>query len=225
MKEWTCSSCNYTVQSDNPPERCPRCGYPGSQFYSTDRKGGCLLLLVCLILLPISLLCTLVSCRPPTMVDNTPVTKVELNRYLGRWYEVARYDHRFERGMTHCTATYTLQDNGTIKVINQGLKNGEWKVSRGKAKLTRKPGLLRVSFFGPFYSDYRILMLAPDYSYALVGSSSEKYLWILSRTPLIKLPVRAKILREVARRGYSIDNLIWVDQKSPTGERPNLGSQ
>ena len=98
-------------------------------------------------------------------------------------------------------------------VVNRGWKDGEWNTSEGKAKLTEKPGLLRVSFFGPFYSDYRIMMLAPDYSYSLVGGNGDNYLWILSRTPQLNPETRSDILREAQRRGYKTENLIWVDQE------------
>lgn len=146
------------------------------------------------------------------MLNNEPVKELDLNRYLGTWYELARFDHSFERGLTACTANYALNDDGTIKVINSGLKDGKTKVSEGKAKTTGTPGLLRVSFFGPFYSDYRVLMLSEDYSYALVGSSSNRYLWILSRTPELSDNIIQTILQEAVRRGYNVSELIWVDQ-------------
>lgn len=114
--------------------------------------------------------------------------------------------------MSHCTATYSIQKDGTVKVVNQGKKKGRWTVSEGKAKLTNDPGVLRVSFFGPFYSDYRVLMLAPDYTYSLVGGSSGDYLWILSRSPQLTTETRDKILLEAQRRGYETDKLIWVQQ-------------
>ena len=85
-------------------------------------------------------------------------------------------------------------------------------MSEGKAKRTEDPGILRVSFFGPFYADYRVLMLAPDYSYALVGGSSGHYLWILSRTPKLSSDTRDHILTEARQRGYETEKLIWVQQ-------------
>ena len=147
-------------------------------------------------------------------VDNTPIsTPFELEKYLGSWYEIARFDHKFERGLSHCKAQYTLKDNGKVEVRNTGLKNGKDKLALGKAKLTKVPTVLRVSFFGPFYADYRILLLAPDYSYALIGSKAAKYLWILSRTPQLTDDVRATILAEATRRGYDVSKLIWVKQE------------
>ena len=145
-------------------------------------------------------------------VDNSPVGSVDLDRYLGVWYEVARYDHSFERGVTHAMARYSLNADGTVSVMNSGLKDGKQKVSKGKAKLTDTAGLLRVSFFGPFYSDYRVMMLSGDYKYALVGSGSSKYLWILSRTPSLPGEIIDRILKEASDRGYDTGKLIWVDQ-------------
>ena len=121
----------------------------------------------------------LCSCAGP--VDNTPVASLDLSRYLGTWYEIARFNHSFERGMTDVTAEYLLRDDGKVDVLF-------------------------------FYSDYRVLMLADDYSLALVGSSSDKYLWILSRTPSITRETAEKVTAEAARRGYDTSKLIWVDQ-------------
>lgn len=145
-------------------------------------------------------------------VDNRPVGALNLDRYLGNWYEIARMDHGFERGVTYAKARYVLMDDGHISVINSGLKNGKTKISQGKAKTTDTAGLLRVSFFGPFYSDYRVLMLDDDYQFALVGSKSADYLWILSRTPQMAAPELQSVISEARRRGYDTDKLIWVQQ-------------
>ena len=145
-------------------------------------------------------------------VDNTTIKSLELWRYLGPWYEIARFDHSFERGITDAKAFYSLNHNGTIRVTNSGIKNGKPKESIGKAKTTDTVGRLRVSFFGPFYSDYRIMMLSDDYNYALVGSKSAKYLWILSRAPQIPEDILRQILSVASARGYDTDKLIWVDQ-------------
>ena len=143
-------------------------------------------------------------------VDNTPVEALELKRYLGSWYEIARFDHWFERGLEQTKALYTLREDGMIRVENTGIKNGETKQSIGKAKTTDQPALLRISFFGPFYGDYRILLIDKDYQYALVGGSSDAYLWIFSRTPKLEEDTRAIILAEAQRRGYDTSKLIWV---------------
>lgn len=149
--------------------------------------------------------------------DNTPVSQFDLSRFLGQWYEIARYDHKFERGMQDVTAEYSLEDNGMVKVLNRGIRNGEQQVAEGKAKQPdpeRNPAHLRVSFFWFFYSDYNILLLAEDYSYALIGSKSADYLWILAREPMLDENVKATILDEARRRGYDTDALIWVSHES-----------
>lgn len=152
-----------------------------------------------------------VSCSSGN-VNNSTIPVLDLDRYLGEWYEIARFDHSFEKGITNAMAMYSMRPDGKIEVVNSGLKNGKYKSSTGKAKTTGKPAVLRVSFFGPFYSDYRILMLSPDYSYAMIGSGSSKYLWILSRRPVIPDSIKYDILREAQLRGYDTDKLIWVDQ-------------
>ncbi len=146
-------------------------------------------------------------------IDNTPVASLDLNRYLGDWYEIARFDHSFERGLEFCKANYALRKDGKIAVTNTGIKDGKPKTSNGKAKTTDTPALLRVSFFGPFYSDYRVMMLDANYQWALVGSKNAKYLWILSRTPQLPKATLDSILAEAKRRGYDTSKLIWVKQK------------
>ena len=122
------------------------------------------------------------GCVSGPKVDNTPVAALDLNCYLGEWYEIARFDHSFERGVEKAKANYTLNEDGTIKVVNSGVKDGKPKTAIGKGKRTETPALLRVSFFGPFYADYRVMMIDEDYTYALVGSGSADYLWMLSLT-------------------------------------------
>ncbi len=145
-------------------------------------------------------------------VDNSTVKSVELDRYLGYWYEIARFDHAFERGLDYAMAHYTLRDDGRIDVLNTGIKDGRAEDAKAIAKTTDVPGLLRVSFFGPFFSDYRIMMLDADYQFALVGGSNDKYLWILSRTPELNEATTALILAEADRRGYDTGKLYWVKQ-------------
>lgn len=155
----------------------------------------------------------LVSCGGTLTVDNSVVDSLDLNRYLGEWYEIARFDHSFERGMDFCKANYTQREDGKIDVLNTGIKDGEPKEAKGKGELTDTPALLRVSFFGPFYADYRVMLLDSAYQYALIGSGSDDYLWILSRTPKMSDDVKARVLEEAKRRGYTTEKLIWVKQK------------
>ncbi len=157
------------------------------------------------------LLCQLVGCSKLT-VDNSVVTDLDLNRFLGNWYEIARFDHRFERGMEQTKANYILREDGKVAVLNTGIKNGKYSEAKGVAKRTDTPALLRVSFWRPFYSDYRVMLLDDEYQYALIGSGSDKYLWILARTPQISTEIKDKILAEAQRRGYDTDKLIWVKQ-------------
>lgn len=158
------------------------------------------------------LLCLLVGCSKLT-VDNSVVNDFDLNRFLGNWYEVARYDHSFERDMEQTKASYVLREDGKVDVLNTGIKDGIPSKAKGVAKLTETPGRLRVSFWGPFYSDYRVLLIDPDYQYALIGGGSDNYLWILSRTPQISDAVKARILAEAGKRGYDTNKLIWVKQQ------------
>ena len=148
-----------------------------------------------------------------TEIDNSTVKSVDLNRYVGRWYEIAKFDHIFERGLDFAMANYTLREDGKIDVLNTGVKDGRAKDAKGIAKTTNISGLLKVSFFGPFYSDYRILMLDTNYQYALVGGSNENYLWILSRTPKLDDATRSLILAEAEKRGYNTSKLVWVKQE------------
>lgn len=154
----------------------------------------------------------LVSSCGKLTVDNSVIDTLDVNRFAGKWYEIARYDHWFERNMTHATATYTLMTDGSLKVVNAGKKDGKDKDITGKAKLTDQAGLLRVSFFGPFYSDYRILLLGAGYEYTLIGGSTDNYLWILSRQPALTPAQKTLITAEAQRRGYDLQKLIWVEQ-------------
>ena len=147
--------------------------------------------------------------------DNSTVNSFDLSRYLGEWYEIARYDHSFERGMDNTMAQYILQDDGKVIVLNTGWKNGKFKLAEGKAKYPDPeddPGALRVSFFLFFYSDYNVMMVDENYQISLVGSKAEKYLWILSRTPVPDPDLLDMVLAEAKDRGYDTSKLIWVDQ-------------
>jgi apolipoprotein D and lipocalin family protein len=143
-----------------------------------------------------------------------PVTGFQVERYMGRWYEVARLDHSFERGMEQVTATYELRPDGTVAVLNRGYRadKGEWDEASGTAKFLGKPDVaaLKVSFFGPFYGGYNVVDLDPGYQHALIAGPNLSYLWILSRTPA---PPRAEVERLVAKAkalGYDTSQLIYV---------------
>ncbi len=147
-------------------------------------------------------------------VDNSTVKQVDVTRYMGQWYEIARYEHSFEKGMTHVKANYRLLSNGNIEVVNSGIKDGKFKVKKGKARQVsiKDPGKLEVSFFLWFYSDYYIMELDKNYNYAVVGSSSDKYLWILSRTPQIEDSLKQSLLTKISERGYDTISLYFVPQ-------------
>lgn len=141
-------------------------------------------------------------------IDRTTVSNVNLKDFMGRWYEIARFDHSFERGMTDVTATYKLLEDGKIEVINRGVKDGKPTEAIGKAKTTDIPGRLRVSFFLFFYSDYNILAMGQEGDWILIGSSSPKYLWILARTPQLPEYTLKHIIALAKQRGYDTDKLI-----------------
>ncbi len=149
--------------------------------------------------------------------DIAAVTDFQPEKYMGVWYEIVRLPHYFERGLDFVQAEYTLKPDGMIQVINSGQRNGEKSRIVGKAKLKdpkARPlkGELRVSFFGPFYSDYRIIELAPDYSYAVVTGSNRDYLWILSRRPSMSKDRLQKILDRLKKLGFEIDQLEYPRQ-------------
>jgi lipocalin len=170
------------------------------------------------LLLILSLFFTL-SCTDTNsqMLDKTTVKELDLNRYLGKWYEIARFPHSFEKNLVGVTATYSLRDDGKIKVLNQGYKNtldGELSVAEGKAKIPNKlePAKLKVSFFWIFYGDYNVLELDENYQYVMIGSSTDKYFWILSRTPQMAPEVYEMLLEKARKRGYNLDKLEKVQQ-------------
>jgi len=151
------------------------------------------------------------------MIDKTTVKELDLNRYLGTWYEIARFPHSFEKNLVGVTATYNLREDGKIKVLNEGYKNalnGERSKAVGKAKIPNKlePGKLKVSFFWIFYADYYVLELDENYQYVMIGSSSDKYFWILSRTPQMEPAVYEMLLEKARKRGYNLDKLYKVPQ-------------
>ena len=149
--------------------------------------------------------------------DTTTVKDLDIERYLGTWYEIARFPHSFEKGLAGVTASYSLRDDGKIRVINQGYRGSlEGRLSRaeGKAKIPdpANPARLKVSFFLFFYGDYYVLELDKDYRWAMIGSSSPDYFWILSRTPRMDEEIYRMLLENAKRRGYDLSRLIRVEQ-------------
>jgi apolipoprotein D and lipocalin family protein len=144
------------------------------------------------------------------------VTGFELDRYLGRWYEIARLDHSFERGLSAVTADYSLRDDGGVHVINRGFstESGEWNEAIGKAYFAGASdvGQLNVSFFGPFYGGYNIVELdKEDYQYSLVAGPNRDYLWILSRTPQMEPDILQSLVNRAGELGFATDELIFVE--------------
>lgn len=146
------------------------------------------------------------------------VNNFDLSKYLGKWYEIARYDTWFEKDMDRTQAFYSLNEDGTVRVENSGydFNKNKWKTSVGKAKFRgdKDVGELKVSFFGPFYSDYTILALDSEYKYSLVVGNTTDYLWILSRTKTIPEDVKNQFLSMAREFGFDTAKLVWVNQNN-----------
>ncbi len=160
---------------------------------------------------------TLLLCGCVGLPDQVqPVGDFEAERYLGTWYEIARLDHSFERGLQQVSASYSPREDGGIRVINRGYKTGKarWQEAEGKAYLMGDPdvGHLKVSFFGPFYASYVIFDLDPLEQTAFVAGNSHDYLWLLARTPQISEQAKQRFIRMARDRGFAVDELIWVEQ-------------
>jgi apolipoprotein D and lipocalin family protein len=144
------------------------------------------------------------------------VDPFDLQKYSGRWYEIARMDFRFERNLKNVTALYSVNDDGSVKVLNRGYDyvKKKWKEAEGRAKFAgdSKQAKLKVSFFGPFYSGYNVLALDDEYKYALVAGKSLKYLWILSRETSIPEEVKQSYLNIARELGFDTSVLIWTEQ-------------
>lgn len=147
-----------------------------------------------------------------------PVEHFEKKRYLGKWYEIARLDHKFERGLSQVTAEYSVREDGGLKVVNRGYNQSksEWSEAEGKAYFVKDPDLghLKVSFFGPFYGSYAIFELDKEnYQYAYITSYNKDYLWFLSRTPTVSAAEKKRFLVRVKELGFDVDALIFVDHE------------
>jgi len=147
-----------------------------------------------------------------------PVQGFELDRYLGKWYEIARLDHSFERGMEQVTAEYSLRDDGGVRVLNRGysVEKNKWSEAEGKAFFVGESdqGYLKVSFFGPFYGSYVVFdMDQENYQYAFISGPDTSYLWFLSRTPTVDPKLLARFVEQARSLGFDTDQLIYVNQK------------
>jgi apolipoprotein D and lipocalin family protein len=145
-----------------------------------------------------------------------PVDNFKLEKYLGKWYEIARLDHSFERGLTRISADYSLRDDGGVRVLNRGysVKDNSWKEAEGKAYFVKGPdqGYLKVSFFGPFFGSYIVFELDHEnYQYSVVCGPDKSYLWILARGPKIKEDIRDILIAKAAALGFDTSKLIFVD--------------
>lgn len=149
----------------------------------------------------------------------TPVTGFNAERYLGKWYEIARLDHSFERGLEQVSAEYSKRDDGDIRVLNRGFSTSKqtFEEAEGRAKFVGKPdvGQLKVSFFGPFYGGYNIVELDPNYQYALIAGNDRDYLWILARTPQLDPAIQQRLVAKAQSLGFVTDKLIFVKQNQP----------
>ncbi|MCC8154529.1 MAG: lipocalin family protein [Tannerellaceae bacterium] len=164
-------------------------------------------------LLALGTVAILASCKTiPKGV--TAVEAFNKDKYLGHWYEIARMDFHFEKNVINATADYSLNKDGSIKVVNRGYntQKKEMVESEGKAKFVDEPttGKLKVSFFGPFYSGYNVIAIDPNYQYALVAGKNRNYLWILSRTPNIPDEIKQEYLNKARSIGYDTSKLMWT---------------
>lgn len=155
------------------------------------------------------------ACSPVIPSYVVPVTGFEVNRYLGKWYEVGRIDNRFEKGLINTTAQYALNDDGSLNVLNSGIDNktGRFKHASGTAKFMKDTyvGALKVSFFGPFYGGYNIVDLDEDYRWAVVIGSSRDFFWVLSRTVEIPETVKERAIKIASEAGIDPSKINWVE--------------
>ncbi len=167
--------------------------------FHTKAINGCILWRYCVICLSLEV-----------------VPHVELEKYLGKWYEIAHLPAKFQEDCDETTATYTLSKDGSISVLNQATKNGKMKQAKGKAKVVDKDSnaKLKVTFFWPFYGDYWIIKLGNNYDYSVVGTPNRKYLWILSRTPQMDDNLYSQIIEYAKSKGFEVNKLIKTLQKA-----------
>ncbi len=155
------------------------------------------------------------SCKSVKVPDNiTVVDNFKLEPYMGTWYEIARFDFKHEKDLSNVTATYSLKENGKVKVVNRGYNyvKDKWEQANGKATFVNNTnvGALKVSFFGPFYAGYNVVLMEPDYENVLVFGENTDYIWILSRKKTIPNAVKEKFFKEAEKAGYDLNRLVWT---------------
>jgi apolipoprotein D and lipocalin family protein len=164
-------------------------------------------------------LIVLASCSASIPMGAEAVSPFDVERYLGKWYEIARIDFKHERGLNNTTAEYSLKQDGSIKVDNRGynVEKQEWEQAIGKAKFVDDKNLarLKVSFFGPFYSGYNVIAIDDNYQYALVAGQDLDYLWILSRSIEIPEDIKNSYLEIAKGVGYDTNRLLWIEHNDP----------
>ena len=165
------------------------------------------------LLISIPFIVTACTGKPDGVVA---VKEFELDRYLGTWYEIARLDHSFERGLNNITAEYSVRDDGGVKVINRGFskEDNDWQQAEGKAYFVNQTdnGHLKVSFFGPFYGSYIVFELdKKDYQYAFVSGPDTSYLWLLAREPQVDKKVMELFVKRSQESGFDTSKLIYVE--------------
>ncbi len=185
----------------------------------SDRMRSLRVVLVLSPLLALASACATTATERLGLGPVRTVEAVDLKRYVGTWYELASFPQSFQEGCSHTTATYTLRDDGEIDVLNRCIKDGELDEAEGRARLVEPPAKLEVSFFGPFWGEYWIIGLDPEYRTAVVGHPSRDYLWILSRTATVAPEVMSALEDQARAQGYELERLRRTDQ-SPRNASP-----
>ena len=180
------------------------------------RHTGWTLLIGAAAALAVAALSACSTLRTPEGIK--PVSGFDVERYLGHWHEIARIEHSFERGLIQTSATYSRNDDGTLRVVNRGYDplSKKWKEAEGTARFVGDPtqAALKVSFFGPFYGGYNVVALDENYQWAMVVGSSKDYLWILSRTPTLLWHVREHLIERARTMGLDVTKILWMPPAS-----------
>ena len=172
------------------------------------------------LVLMLTALLGITACSTTPPAGMTPVTPFEIARYTGKWYEIARLDHSFERGLSDVSATYRQQPDGSVEVINRGHDGAKWRQAVGRALFNGDPtrASLKVSFFGPFYGGYHVIALDQQhYRWAMVVGPDRDYLWILARDKALPAGVREQLLSRASELGIDVSRLTWVSQTRTDG--------